>query len=92
MMTAPEGCCNMKRCSKSLVLVLLMLIVCMLTACQSSVRPENTETALNSFDRTLIVATDDDYWPYVYYDESGRLTGHDIELITVVANELKMNL
>ena len=63
-----------------------------LTSCSSSREPVITETADNCYSKTLVVATDDDYWPYVYYDENGQLTGHDIELITIVANELGMNL
>ena len=64
----------------------------LLTACQKAVEPELSAKAKNTFEQTLSVATDDDYWPYVYYDENGHLTGHDIELITLVANELEMNL
>ena len=75
------------------VLAIMLLVICLLlTACRSTADPVITETAENSFDRTLVVATDDNYWPYVYYDENGQLTGHDIELITIVANDLKMNL
>ena len=64
----------------------------MLPSCGSAGDPVITETAINSFSKTLAVATDDNYWPYVYYDENGRLTGHDVELISIVANELNMNL
>ena len=48
--------------------------------------------ALNRFDETLTVAADEDYWPYVFYNDAGELSGHDIELINEVANRLEMNL
>ena len=48
--------------------------------------------AMNCFDKTLTVAADEDYWPYVFYDEDGQLSGHDVELINIVANRLEMNL
>ena len=78
----------------SVLSVLLMAVVLLmpLTACRSTGEPVIEAQAENSGDRTLVVATDDDYWPYVYYDENGQLTGHDIELITIVANELHMAL
>ena len=74
------------------VLVVTFLMLTLLAACGSAGEPTVTEIAENAFDKTLVVATDDDYWPYVYYDDNGRLTGHDIELVTIVANELNMNL
>ena len=67
-------------------------LLMLLASCGSAEEPVITEFAENTFNKTLVVATDDDYWPYVYYDETGRLTGHDIELITIMANELNMNL
>ena len=78
----------MKRIISLLFVPALLLL---LSSCRKSV-PELSVKPNNTYDRTLVVATDDDYWPYVYYDESGSLTGHDIELITVVANALQMNL
>ena len=82
-----------RRSSLSLLLLfLLSAALPFLTACQAAAEPELTEQPYNCFDRTLVVATDDDYWPYVYYDENGQLTGHDIELITLVANLMKVNL
>ncbi len=77
----------------SLFLLAVMAAGCLtLSACGSTAEPRMTVQPDNCYDRTLVVATDDDYWPYVYYDENGCLTGHDIELITLVANRLNMNL
>ena len=54
--------------------------------------PKVETQPLNCFQETLTVAADEDYWPYVFHDESGKLSGHDIELINVAANRLEMNL
>ena len=84
-----------KKHGRSRAVLLVMLVVTammLLSGCRSTGEPVITETAENTFGKTLVVATDDNYWPYVYYDEAGRLTGHDIELITIVANALNMNL
>ena len=86
----------MKLAFRKIINILLILctlaLMCLLPACGKNARPEISVQAENAYDRTLVVATDDDYWPYVYYDESGNLTGHDVELITLVANALNMNL
>ncbi len=76
----------------AVLLICAFIGIFTLTSCQSANEPELTVQAKNSFEKTLTVATDDDYWPYVYHDENGQLTGHDIELITLVANKLNMNL
>lgn len=46
----------------------------------------------NTYKDTLHVVADVDYAPYSYIDENGNFSGHDIELITEVANTLKVNL
>ena len=79
-------------CSALALLFAVAALVTLLTGCGTAAEPTVTESAENTFNKTLVVATDDDYWPYVYYDENGQLTGHDVELITIVANELNMNL
>lgn len=81
---------NYKRTGTAILLSLACVLL--LAACRDSREPELSVRAENTFDRVLTVATDDDYWPYVYYDSNGQLTGHDIELITLIANELKYNL
>ena len=48
--------------------------------------------ALNCFKDTLHVISDEDYMPYSFYDEDGRMSGHDVELVTILANRMKMNL
>lgn len=83
-----------KRLKFMLIPAAVLLAIGMLFAvgCKKAEGPVLSVQAENAFDKTLVVATDDDYWPYVYYDENGSLTGHDIELVTIVANELGMNL
>lgn len=49
-------------------------------------------TADNCYEDTLYVITDQDYKPYSFLDEKGNYSGHDVELITYIANKLKMNL
>lgn len=49
-------------------------------------------TADNRYAETLHVVTDEDYRPYSFYGENGTYTGHDVELITLIANKLHMNL
>lgn len=46
----------------------------------------------NCYEDTLRVVTDKDYRPYSFYDENGRFSGYDVELITLIANKLHMNL
>lgn len=73
-------------------IILLILVMVLMAGCGKNTTPKIEVKANNFYDRTLVVATDDDYWPYVFYDENGQLSGHDIELVTMVANDLKMNL
>lgn len=47
---------------------------------------------INKFQDTLLVVADEDYFPYSFYDPKGRLCGYDVELITIIANRLEMNL
>ena len=82
----------MKNLNKKITSIVLIICLFVLSSCSSNSNPAVSIKPDNSYDKTLVVATDDDYWPYVYYDDEGQLTGHDIELITIVANELKMNL
>lgn len=46
----------------------------------------------NCYEETLHVITDEDYRPYSFYDEDGSQQGYDVELITLIANRLHMNL
>lgn len=50
------------------------------------------EPAGNNYKETLHVISDSDYFPFSYLDEQGNLTGHDVELITIIANKLGLNL
>lgn len=83
---------DLKKTLSFITVFMILLSMGMLTACGEKKDPKIEVKADNSYDETLVVATDDNYWPYVYYDENGQLTGHDIELVNMVANELKMNL
>lgn len=46
----------------------------------------------NCYDETLHVATDEDYLPYSFVDDDGRETGHDVEMIALLANRMHVNL
>lgn len=46
----------------------------------------------NNYTETLRVVTDEDYRPYSFYGERGEYSGHDVELIALLANKLNMNL
>ncbi len=54
--------------------------------------PVVEEPPINKFEETLLVVADEDYFPYSFYDPKGRLCGYDVELITIIANRLEMNL
>ena len=81
------------RIRKTIVLVVIAIMSAMLLcACNRASNIKMETKAKNSFGETLVVATDDDYWPFVYYNDKKELVGHDIELINTIANELQMNL
>ncbi|MBQ7649926.1 MAG: transporter substrate-binding domain-containing protein, partial [Victivallales bacterium] len=46
----------------------------------------------NCYDKTLRVLARPYYNPYTFYDSDNTPTGHDVELINIIANELQMNL
>lgn len=53
--------------------------------------PASTETDLYkrlSSGGTIIVGTEGTYPPFTYHDESGKLTGYDVEVTRAVANKL----
>lgn len=54
--------------------------------------PKVETVADNCYSDTLHVITDMDYNPYSFYDGNGQFSGHDVELITLIANRLHMNL
>lgn len=41
---------------------------------------------------TLIVGTEGTYPPFTYHDQSGKLTGYDVEVVRAVANKLGMTV
>lgn len=46
----------------------------------------------NIYEETLIIAADKDFEPYSFFDENGVPTGHDIEMIYLLADEMEMNI
>lgn len=48
--------------------------------------------ANNNYNKTFIVAADKDFDPYSFYDEAGNPSGHDIEMIYLLADAMKMNV
>ena len=55
-------------------------------------KPQMTAVSSTGWPDTLRVATDRDYKPYSYIDEQGRPQGYDVELITILADRMHMNL
>lgn len=60
---------------------------------QSAFALSNEEAAADLAKRvnekdTIVVGTEGTYPPFTYHDESGKLTGYDVELARLVANEL----
>ena len=73
----------------------LIIAVCVVLVVQSGIfdrEPVVKVIADNCYDETLHVITDEDYRPYSFYDEKGNFSGHDVELIALIANKLHMNL
>lgn len=83
-----------KRYMLGLVTVAAVLVLSFFIVSGIIVKPEPTVEiqAENRWQDTLVVVTDNDYWPYAYVDSNGKLSGHDIELVTLLANRLEMNL
>ena len=48
--------------------------------------------AENCYDSTLNVLSTDGYIPYTFTDKMGKPTGHDVELINIIANRLQKNV
>ena len=62
---------------------------------QSSVFSKDPDIEIkpdNCYEKTLRVVTDEDYLPYSFYDSDGHESGHDVELMILLANEMEMNL
>ena len=54
--------------------------------------PHLTIVPDNCYEEKITFVTDEDYWPYSYFDELGNFTGHDIELVNALANHMKVNI
>ena len=46
----------------------------------------------NMYRETIHVVADVDYAPYSYLGDDGSPTGHDVELISEIANNMRVNL
>ncbi|MBO2517327.1 MAG: hypothetical protein CW338_08670, partial [Clostridiales bacterium] len=74
------------------VVVVAFILVMLLRSGVFDSSPAVEVKADNCYDRTLHVITDADYSPYSFYAEDGSFSGYDVELITIIANRLHMNL
>lgn len=85
-------------------LLLSTASVVMLAACGNQVK-NTTETAqaqdnaaqtdlLNRINSggVLVVGTEGTYPPFTYHDETGKLTGYDVEVVRAIANKLGMTV
>ena len=58
------------------------------TAGQDLPQKDQTSIQTSEADPVLTVATNAPYWPYIYYDEKGALTGIDADLAGALADKL----
>lgn len=72
------------------VLALIMVTVVLLTGCGSSGDGSYLDEIQDA--NKVVVGTSADYAPYEYIDESGNMTGFDIELMTEIANRMGVEL
>jgi diguanylate cyclase (GGDEF)-like protein len=93
---------EMKKLNKTAVLVLscilLIIIACALALLVShrhnieSQNPIIEKQPNNSYSRTLRVSADHDYDPYTFYDSNSTPSGHDVELIYELADNMGYNV
>ena len=86
-----------KRISKqavclSIIAVVLVTLVFVVESGILAPEPKIEVRADNCYGRTLKVASDAYYRPYVYYNDKGVLSGLDVEQINIIANKLNMNV
>src|SRR5699024_10586140 len=75
------------------IVILLMIIIGVFTACdnlnENALTDEADNTIKENDQDVITVATDNGYIPFVFIDEeSGNIVGFDIDLITALAKEL----
>lgn len=75
----------------SIIFILFILFLLFRSGLLSKT-PEIQIQPKNTFPKTLVVITDADYSPYSFYDSNNKPSGHDIELINMICNDLQMNL
>ncbi|MBQ7650251.1 MAG: transporter substrate-binding domain-containing protein [Victivallales bacterium] len=46
----------------------------------------------NRFDKTVVAVADENYWPFTFKDRNGKPSGHDVELLNVIANRIGVNV
>ncbi len=76
----------------SVVFLVLLLWIFLFFLDMDRSEPSYTYTPSTKHNDTLVVVADIDYAPYVYPDENGMPTGHDIELIAILAERLGKSL
>lgn len=83
---------------KSITLFTLILIFsALLSGCKAQVNETEAPVALNHLERIMAagkvtVGTSADYPPYEYVDETGMMTGFDVELMTEIAKRMGVEL
>lgn len=73
-------------------LVIILALVLFINTGKFRMNPVIEIKADNCYDKTLHVVTDEDYRPYSFYGKNGKYSGHDVELVTLIANKMQMNL
>ena len=74
------------------IVAFLVLLVVIVNFTEGSKEPTIEFKANNIYDETIIVAADKDFAPYSYFDENGNPTGHDIEMIYLIADAIGVNV
>ena len=75
---------------KALTVLMSLLLVMMFTGCSGSNEPQEEKDLLGRIQASgvLTIATEGDWAPWSYHDESGQLTGFDIEVGKLIAEKL----
>lgn len=76
----------------SLLFFFITIAILLSRSGRFSKNPEVEVLPDNTYERSLYVVADSNNSPYSFIDENGRAQGFDVELITLIANRLQMNL
>src|SRR5690554_7186037 len=81
-----------------LLIVILLLAACSNSSEENTATEEQTNETATSEEKTLLdeikesgvlkIGTEGTYAPFTFHDDSGELTGYDVEVITEVAKRL----